>query len=426
MVRVYPPAGEPPHSKIQPPRLCRQLHLIDPGNTNQRRGAWRLATVLRAFVPAPIGANWRERLRVVIGAMIGIALAGWLSHRFGGRLDASWPWLVAPLGASAVLIFGVPASPLAQPWAVVGGNTLSALVGVACVRLFGSDEVSAGLAVGLAIALMFATRCLHPPGGASALLVVMTGVSDPQFALYPVLLDSVLLTAAGIAYNHATGRAYPHMQLPTASSDPALRDEEATAFDADLDAVLSRYNQVLDISRDDLKALLEDTQLHGYQRQLANLRCSDIMSRKLITVGRHTPLQQAWALFRDHRVKALPVVDSAGGIVGIVTPADFMHAAEVQGDDGFDVRLRKLHGWAAGESTVGPEVVGEIMTRRVRVASVDRHLAELIPLFGTTGHHHIPIIDEADRLVGIVTQTDVVAALSHPLTPRHEPVETPV
>lgn len=56
------------------------------------------------------------------------------------------------------------------------------------------------------------------------------------------------------------------------------------------------------------------------------------------------------------------------------------------------------------------------MTRKVRVANVDRHLAELIPLFGSTGHHHIPIVDVAGRLVGIVTQSDVVAALYRPDT----------
>jgi CBS-domain-containing membrane protein len=77
-------------------------------------------------------------------------------------------------------------------------------------------------------------------------------------------------------------------------------------------AAQARYNQVLDISRDDLKALLEDTQLQAYQRKPANLRCGDIMSRALVTVLRDTPLAQAWALFRAHRIKALPVVGPTG------------------------------------------------------------------------------------------------------------------
>ena len=365
---------------------------------------------LRAFWPAPIGVDWRERLRVVVGATLGILVTAFVCHSAGASASHAWPWLVAPLGASAVLVFGVPSSPLAQPWAVVGGNTLSALVGVLCVRWVGSPELAAALAVGGAIALMFALRCLHPPGGASALLVALSGVSDPAFALYPVFVNSVLLMLAGVAYNNATQRAYPHAPRP-ASAD-AAQDGDAEALDAALDAVLARYNQVLDVSRDDLKALLEDTQLQAYQRKLANLRCGDIMSRELVTVVRDTPLAQAWALFREHRIKALPVVGPTGHIVGIVTPADFIRTVEPESGDSFDVRLREASGWARGPAGDRPQIVGQIMTRQVRVASVNRHLAELIPLFGSTGHHHIPVIGEGDRLVGIITQSDVVAALS--------------
>ena len=370
----------------------------------------KLPEWLRAFLPAPVAADWHERSRVVAGTVFGVLVTALVCRMTAGSATPAWPWLIAPMGASAVLVFAAPASPLAQPWAVVGGNTLSALVGIACARWVGGPELAAALAVGAAVAAMFALRCLHPPGGATALLMVLSGVTAPSFALYPVLVNSVLLVAVGMAYNGATRRAYPHMQLPRLAA--TARDDEADAVDADLDAVLARYNQVLDLSRDDLKALLQDTQLRGYQRKLANLRCSDIMSRQLITVHASTPLQQAWAKFREHRIKALPVVDAAGGVVGIVTPADVMRAAEA-GDDVLDDRLRKLRGWAEGAAS-SAEVVGEVMTRKVRVASVERHLAELIPLFSSTGHHHIPIVDAAGRLVGIVTQSDVVAALSRP------------
>ncbi len=370
---------------------------------------------VRALWPASVAVDRRERLRVAAGAALGILVTGWLCHSIGGPAAAVWPWLVAPMGASAVLVFGLPASPMSQPWPVIGGNTLSALVGIACVRWIAPPTVAAALAVGLAIALMFALRCLHPPGGASALLVALNGVGDPAFALFPVLANAVLLVAAGIAYNHATRRAYPHMQpAPVAGAARGADDEPV---DADLDAIIARYNQVLDISRDDLKALLEDTQLHAYQRKLANIRCSDIMSRQLITVSHGTPLQQAWALFREHRIKALPVVDAAGGIVGIVTPADFMRAAGVDGNVGFAKQPRDP---AARTAVPTAERVGQIMTRQVRVASVDRHLAELVPLFGSTGHHHIPIVGEGDRLVGIITQSDVVAALCRPGRPERD------
>jgi len=378
--------------------------------TDVRRRSSAVAAWLRAFWPEPISVDWRERLRVVAGATVGILATALLCHALGTTASPAWPWLVAPLGASAVLVFGVPASPLAQPWAVVGGNTLSALVGVACVRWVSSPELAAALAVGGAIALMFALRCLHPPGGASALLVALSGVSDPAFALYPVFVNSLLLMLAGLAYNNATRRAYPHAPRPALAE--AAHDADGEALDAALGAVLARYNQVLDISRDDLKALLEDTQLQAYQRKLANLRCGDIMSRALVTVQRDTPLAQAWALFREHRIKALPVVGATGHIVGIVTPADFIRSTEPETGGGFDVRLREASGWTRTPGEDRPQVVGQIMTRQVRVASVNRHLAELIPLFGSTGHHHIPVIGEGDLLVGIITQSDVVAALS--------------
>ena len=344
---------------------------------------------LRGLWPEPLAIDARERLRVVAGAAIGIFVTALLCQFIAGPSTTGLPWLVAPLGATAVLVFGVPTSPMAQPWAVVAGNTLSALVGIACARWVGPPALAAALAVGVAIALMFALRCLHPPGGACALLAALTGMTDPGFALFPVLANSLLLVAVGLAYHRLTRRVHAPLPAGAAASDG---DTDAS-IDADLDAVLARHNQLLDISRDDLKALLEDTQLQAYQRKLANIRCSDIMSRQLITVNAGTPLAVALALFREHRIKALPVVDAAGAIVGIVTPADFVRAE------------------------AAAAVVGQIMTRKVRVASVDRHLVELIPLFGSSGHHHIPIVDTGGRLVGIITQSDVVAALCRPGPP---------
>ena len=170
----------------------------------------------RAFVPARSRIDSRERLRILAGTLIGVFLTGLLCHLMGGVVPDRLPWLIAPLGASAVLVFALPAGPMAQPWAVVGGNTLSALVGIAGVHgvyLLGAPEVAAALAVGTALALMLMLRCLHPPGAATALMMVLSGIGDPMFALYPVLVNSMFLVLAGIVYNNATGRPYPHMQL---------------------------------------------------------------------------------------------------------------------------------------------------------------------------------------------------------------------
>ncbi len=373
----------------------------------------RVLVWLNALRPAPQAVNARERLRVVLGAGLGLLLAGALSHVV---MAPGLPWhvvaLVAPLGASAVLVFGVPASPLAQPWAVVGGNTVSALVGIACLHWLPLPSLAvAAVAVALAIGAMFLLRCLHPPGGAASLLMVLTATQDWHVAFVPVALNSLLLVLAGMVYNSLTGRRYPHaqhVQVPTGAQLAQPR-----FGDAELDAVLARYNQVLDVPRDDLADLLHEAELLSYRKRLGGLRCADIMSSPVITAEFGMPLGQAWALLQQHHIKALPVVDRVQRIVGIVTRADFMRAAEADRREGLGGRLQTLLKPSPATHSTKPEVVGQIMSRQVRVASAERAIAELVPLFSDTGHHHIPIVGEQARLVGILTQSDLVKALSH-------------
>lgn len=370
-------------------------------------GTAKLWQWLRAFRPAQLPVDARERWRAVLGALVGVLLAAWLSRVLAGAAFTTL-WLVAPLGASAVLVFAVPASPLAQPWAVVGGNTLSALVGIVCSAFIHDPVIAAAVAVAAAIGVMFQLRCLHPPGGAMALLTVLTHVTQIQFAWFPALTNSVLLVLGGIVYNSLTGRRYPHVQI----MDQNKSTGNNTRFSsADLDAVLTRYNQVLDVSRDDLESILQATEMEAYQRRLGEIRCADIMSRQLISVDYATTLEEAWGLMRQHRIKSLPVVDKHRRILGIVTMADFMRHANIDEHGKLADRLRSLLRRTTTLHTDKPEVVGQIMTTQVRVASEHRHVAELLPLFSEGGHHHIPIIDATNRVVGIITQSDLVRAL---------------
>lgn len=126
-----------------------------------------------------------------------------------------------------------------------------------------------------------------------------------------------------------------------------------------------------------------------------------------------TPLHQAWLLLHERHVKALPVLDRWRHVVGIVTLADFMRAAGLAGLSGSDDKLLRLLRATPGPTSDKPEVVRLIRTRQVRVASAERSLAELLPLLSSSGHHHIPAIDAQGRLLGMVTQSDVIAALLH-------------
>jgi CBS domain-containing membrane protein len=155
-------------------------------------GALHLREWLRGFLPGPMGASVMERLRGSCGALAGLLVTGLICSRTAGS-EASLPMLMAPLGASAVLLFAVPASPLAQPWSIIGGNIVSALVGVTCAQWISDPLLAAPLATALAIGAMFALCCLHPPGGAIALTAALGGpaitAAGYQFVLRPVALN---------------------------------------------------------------------------------------------------------------------------------------------------------------------------------------------------------------------------------------------
>ncbi len=209
-----------------------------------------------------------DRLLGGVGACIGIALTMLVCVALLPAGDV--PQIVAPLGASAVLVFAVRSSPLAQPWPVIGGNTLSAAIGVAAFQLIPDARLAAGVAVGAAILAMSLLRCLHPPGGAAALTAVIGGpgihAAGYAFALVPVALNSVMLVLVAGLFYRVTRHPYPHHSaLPPAA---IAADRRAAGFHPDdIDAALEDMHESFDIARDDLHALLAKAELHAQRRQ---------------------------------------------------------------------------------------------------------------------------------------------------------------
>lgn len=219
----------------------------------------------RLFRPILAGARPLDRLVACVGATICLALTMFVCAQL--ELSASdLPLIVAPLGASAVLIFAVPASPLAQPWPVVGGNTISALVGVAVFQHVADPMLAAGLAVGLAILLMSLCRCLHPPGGAAALTAVIGSqgihAAGYAFAFAPVALNSIALVSLAMFFHHMSGHSYPHEPAPSGAA------AEATGLHLeDIDRALAELPDSFDISREDLDVLLSKAEAHAIARR---------------------------------------------------------------------------------------------------------------------------------------------------------------
>lgn len=196
-----------------------------------------------------------EWLRGAIGGLIGIGLTALVCHRLLGG-DPAMPWLIAPMGASAVLLFAVPASPFSQPWPVLGGHLVSAAVAILLRGQLGDPALEIALAVGLAIAAMSLLGCLHPPAGGTAVLMVLSNPAIERagwsFLIEPITLNIVLLVLAAAAFHRLTGHSYPHRAPPRAAAIKAPPPYEM----ADLEAVLDDWDEVLAVERDDLDTLI--------------------------------------------------------------------------------------------------------------------------------------------------------------------------
>jgi len=168
---------------------------------------------MKGSTKSPPGVGAGELLWSWIGAVLGIGACGWLSSRYFEPKDLTL--LIGSFGASAVLVYGAIKSPLAQPRNLVGGHVISGLVGVACWQVFGGTLwVAAAFAVSLAIVAMLATKTLHPPGGATALIAVIGGDKIHALGFLYAFLPAgagalVLLLVALLVNNLAKNRKYP-------------------------------------------------------------------------------------------------------------------------------------------------------------------------------------------------------------------------
>lgn len=343
----------------------------------------------RLFVPILAGATLRERLVACIGATVGIALTGVIASLVLGN-GPHVPLLVAPMGASAVLLFAVPASPLAQPWSIIGGNTISALVGVIVAHFIHETALATGIAVALAIAAMSFTRCLHPPGGAAALTAVLGGPAVISagflFPFVPVALNSILLVALGYGFHRLARRNYPHVPVAAPANSHGTSDPPAQSRvgfrSEDIDAALGALDETFDIDRSDLDRLLRQVELQAMVRAHKAVLCEDIMSRDVISVDVHTTAEAARQLLLDHNIRTLPVVNAEARLAGTVGLRELTQAC------------------GSVASVISPAAT----------AGADFAAMGLLPVLTDGRSHAVIIVDGDERILGLITQTDLLAA----------------
>ncbi len=377
---------------------------------------WR--AVLDAFRPPPDTVGVGEKLVSGLAGLVGIALIMWVSTHF--LVSKEWPVVVASMGASAVLLFAVPHGPLSQPWNLVGGHLISAFIGITVAKWVSDPVAASALAVGLAISVMYITRCLHPPGGATALSAVVSGPGvlelGYQYMVTPVALNvAVMLVWALVINNLLRNRRYPEgLRRPTPKAGAGRRRVVVGLGVApeDLDAAMRELGEYIDLSVSDLRALIELTAARAARRELGNLRCRDIMTPDPVTVAYDTPAETAWRRMAEHKVRGLPVVDRKGHVIGILTIADFLRQVRLEeGGRTLSERLRRFLTPSRTLHTDKPEYAGHLMTRQVVTVREDQHVMDLFEIHLSQGVHHLPVVDRKSRLVGMITPKDLLRAL---------------
>jgi len=204
---------------------------------------------------APVSHD--ERIVSAIGGFIAILSIFVASSWFVGSAGAGI--LVASMGASAVLLFAVPHGQLSQPWAVLGGHVISAIIGVTCAQVIGNEILAASAAVGIAIGAMYYLGCIHPPGGATALSAVVGGESvhalGYQFVITPVLLNVVIMLVIAVSFNYLfSWRRYPvHLhRTKTGRIETSGDIETGEISHADFVYALSQIDSFVDVNEEEL------------------------------------------------------------------------------------------------------------------------------------------------------------------------------
>ncbi len=362
--------------------------------------AQRLRSLLLADTPAVSAA---ERRHAALGALVGIGISMWLLE----GLPAHSYWLLAPMGATAIILFGMATSPVAQPWPVAGGYLMACCAGLASAALVSSPWMAGAIAVATTLWLMARLNCVHPPGGALALLMVLDQKTFTSSTAHTIALVcanvALLLLSAAIINNLIPGRRYP-WRAPVVEANPHGTQDKLPLQRGDLrredvDSAIRTQDSFVDVKEEQLLALYELAIDHAFSRHVG-LTCADAMSHDVISTNATVPLGDAWQLMHAHSIKALPVVDASHKLVGIISLSDLFRELGER-------RTRSASEW--NDWLQRP--VADVMTAAVGSVRPDKPMADLVREVAGNGRHHVPVTDIDGELVGMLTQSDMIAAL---------------
>lgn len=224
---------------------------------------------IKRLVPTLVGRQatrtaLREMFFSALGAFAAILVLVFFVRYFSFGMAFSLP-ILASMGASAFLLFVVPHSPMAQPWPVIGGHLLAAVIGVTCAQWIVNPALATAMAVGLSIFAMHGLNCLHPPSAATAMIAVLGGSEVHslgwQFCYEVVFINAgIILLLAFVINNLIPGRRYPLYHSHLAQRAQIKQTPPGAIFkltEEDCKWALEQMDGLLDVSVEDLVDLYE-------------------------------------------------------------------------------------------------------------------------------------------------------------------------
>lgn len=370
---------------------------------------------LKAFKPLALNIPPKEALRAACGAFLSITLVMLVSQTLFDQPTTMT--LLAALGASNVLVFLTPATPLAHPWSLLSGNLMAATIAITASFWIDEPTLRVGAVLASCMLCLLILRCLHPPSCALAVAIALNSSFTQQWGymlLWPVALNSLLLLGFAIAFNNSTNQRYPRQPLPAVNRHDT-RDlpswQRTQLQEQDLTHALNQMGRYVDARIEDLVELLQLTEQQAFSRMSNNLTAAHIMSRDVVTATPDMPIEFAWGLLSRHKLEALPVINDTHErkLVGIVSLVDFVNQKS------FAKMPRRRWSLSRGSRR---RPLKRIMTEPVISARADTSILELVQLLSQHRLHQLPIVDDRQQVIGIISQTDLIHALYRLLVQR--------
>lgn len=232
-----------------------------------------------------------------IAACIAILIVGTISRTLI-ETTAVAHFLIASMGASSLMLFVLPTSPLSQPWSLFGGHMVSGFIGISCALLINDIVIASAISVTLAITAMMYLRCLHPPGGATALIPILM-VSEIQevgfqFIFFPIAINTLSLLLLSLLVNrlvlhrHYASHSVPEPLQVQEETEAIIQSSPFTA--EDLTFAFEMMDNYIDVDEDDLFRIYALATTHAEERG-AHVPCLRKNCERKVTGKRHTRKQ---------------------------------------------------------------------------------------------------------------------------------------